>query len=54
MGAKFYRPKNFRLQLLIAFSSDIYIVQLNLLTESVTSKLSSFIIASFLQFLNVF
>ena len=47
------RPKEFHLQLLIAFSFDIFAIQLNLLAESITSRLSLFIIGSFLQFLDV-
>ena len=47
------RPKELRLQLPIAFGFDIFAVQLNLLTENVTSRLSFFIMGSFLQFLGV-
>ena len=47
------RPKELCFQLLIAFGFDIFVVQPNLLTESVTFRLSSFIIGSFLQFLSV-
>ena len=47
------RPKEFRLQLLIAFGFDIFSVQLNFLAESVTSKFSSFIVGLFLQFFGI-
>ena len=47
------RPKKLRLQLLIAFDLDIFTIQPNLLARSVTSRLSSFIVGSFLQFLGV-
>ena len=47
------RPKKFRLQLLIAFGFDIFAVQPNFLARSVTSRLSSFIVSLFLQFLGV-
>ena len=47
------KPKELRLQLLIAFGFDIFAVQPKFLTGSVTSRLSSFIVSSFLQFLNV-
>ena len=44
------KPKKLRLQLPITFGLDIFAVQLNLLARSVTFRLSSFIIGSFLQF----
>ena len=47
------RPKELRLQLPIAFGFDIFAVQPNLLAESITFKLSFFIVGSFLQFLGV-
>ena len=47
------RPKELRLQLPIAFGFDIFVVQPNFLAGSVTSRLSSFIVGSFLWFLGV-
>ena len=47
------RSKELRLQLLIAFGFDIFAVQPNLLSGSVTSRLSSFIVGLFLQFLGM-
>ena len=47
------KPKKLRLQLPIAFGFDIFAIQPNLLAKSVTSRLSSFIVGLFLQFLNV-
>ena len=47
------RPKKLCLQLPIAFGFDIFAVQPNLFTGSITSRLSFFIVGSFLQFLGV-
>ena len=47
------RSKELRLQLPITFSLDIFAIQPNLLTGSVTSRLSLFIVSSFLQFFGV-
>ena len=47
------RPKRLYLQLRIVFGFDIFAVQPNFLARSVTFKLNSFIIVSFLQFLGV-
>ena len=47
------KPKEFRVQLPIAFGFDIFVFQLNLLAKSITSRLSSFIVGLFLQFLCV-
>ena len=46
-------PKKLRLQLPITFSFDIFAVQPNLLAQSITSRLSFFIMNSFLQFLGI-
>ena len=48
------KPKEFRLQISFVFVFDIFAVQLNLFARSITSKLSFFIVGSFLQFLGVF
>ena len=47
------RPKELRLQLPIAFGFDIFAVQSNLFAGSITSRLNSFIVSSFLRFLGV-
>ena len=47
------KSKKLHLQLSIAFGFDIFVVQPNFLTGSVTFKLSFFIVGSFLQFLGV-
>ena len=47
------RPKELRLQFSIAFGFDIFFVQLNLLAGSITSRISSFIVGSFLQFFGI-
>ena len=46
------RPKKLRLQLPIAFGFDIFAIQLNLI-RSVTSRLNSFIVGLFWQFLGM-
>ena len=47
------RPKEFCLQLSIAFGFDIFTVQPNFFTRTVTSRFSSFIVGLFLQFLGM-
>ena len=42
-----------RLQLPIAFGFDIFAIQLNVFVESITSRLSFFIVDLFLEFLGV-
>ena len=45
--------KELRFQLLIIFGFDIFTAQLNFLAGSIISRLSSFIVSSFLQFLSM-
>ena len=45
--------KKLRLQLLIAFGFDIFTFQPNFLAKSITSRLGSFIMGLFLQFLGI-
>ena len=47
------KSKELRFQLPIVFGFDIFAVQPNLLAGSITSRLGSFIVGSFLQFLGV-
>ena len=47
------KPKELRFQLPISFGFDIFAIQTNLLAGSVIARLSSFIVGSFLQFLNM-
>ena len=47
------RPKELCLQLLIVFDFDIFAIQPNRLTKSITSRLSFFLIGLFLQFLGM-
>ena len=47
------KPKKLHLQLLITFGFDIFAIQSNFLTRSETSRLSSFIVSLFLQFLDI-
>ena len=47
------RPKEFCLQLPIAFGLDIFAVQLNFLTGDVASRLHSLIMSLFLKFLGM-
>ena len=47
------RPKKLRLQIPIAFGLDIFAIQPNLFARNIISRLSSFIVGSFLQFWSV-
>ena len=47
------RPKELHLQLPVAFGFDLFTVQPNFLAGSITFRLSSFIVGSFLQSLGV-
>ena len=47
------KPKELRFQLPIIFDFDIFAIQPNFFAKSVTSRLSSFIVCSFLQFLGM-
>ena len=47
------KPKELRLQLPITFGFDIFAIQQKFLIGDITSRLSSFIVGLFLQFLDV-
>ena len=47
------RPKQFHFQIPIVFGFDIFAIQPNFFAGSITSRLNSFIIGLFLQFLGI-